>query len=110
MKQRQRIEHSFGSQLLSAAVAAPVAIGLAALGAVVSVTQWVLAAVTSLAPDLDSSRPRHNAARVRELGRLQLGLLGRLVLVVGRQQRRQQQLVGRRERRSHRQAAPLIGV
>ena len=47
MKQRQRIEHSFGSQLLSAAVAAPVAIGLAALGAVVSVTQWVLAAVTS---------------------------------------------------------------
>jgi len=66
VKQRQRIEHSFGSQLLSAAVAAPVAIGLAALGAVVSVTQWVLAAVTSLAPDLDSSRPRHNAARVRE--------------------------------------------
>ena len=66
VKQRQRIEDSLVSQILSAAAAAPVAIGLTALGAMVTVTQWMIAAVTSMVPDLDRARPRHNAARVRE--------------------------------------------
>lgn len=66
VKHPLRIEDTLVSQIVSAAVAAPMAIGLTALGAMVTVTQWVLAAVTSLAPDLDSRRPRHNAARVRE--------------------------------------------
>jgi hypothetical protein len=66
VKRRPRIEDSLVSQILSTAVAAPVAIGLTALGAVVTVTQWMVAAVTSLVPDIDRARPRHNAARVRE--------------------------------------------
>jgi hypothetical protein len=66
VKHPPRIEDTLVSQILSAAVATPVAIGLTALGAMVSVTQWVLAAVTTLVPDLDRARPRHNAARVRE--------------------------------------------
>lgn len=66
VKQQRRIEDTLVSQIVSAAVAAPVAIGLTALGAAVTVTQWVLAAVTTLVPHLDRGRPRHNAARVRE--------------------------------------------
>jgi threonine/homoserine/homoserine lactone efflux protein len=66
VKAPPRKEDSLVSQILDAAVAAPVAIGLTALGAVVTVTQWMVAAVTALAPDLDRTRPRHNAARVRE--------------------------------------------
>jgi hypothetical protein len=66
VKQAPHTADTLVSQIVSAAVAAPVAVGLTALGAVVRVTQWVLAAVKSLAPDLDSGRPRHNAARVRE--------------------------------------------
>ena len=46
MKQRPRIEDTLVSQILSAAVATPMAIGLTALGAMVTVTRWVLAAVT----------------------------------------------------------------
>lgn len=66
MKQQQRIEDPLVSQIVSAALAAPVAVGLTALGTAVSVAQWVLAAVTSLVADPDRGRPRHNAARVRE--------------------------------------------
>jgi hypothetical protein len=66
VKRPPRIEDTFVSQIVSTAVATPMAIGLAALGAIVSVTQWALAALTSLTPDLGSNRPRHNAARVRE--------------------------------------------
>lgn len=54
------------SQMLSAAVAAPVAIGLTTLGAMVSAAQWVLTAVFDLLPDLPPARPRHNVARVRQ--------------------------------------------
>jgi len=54
------------SQIVNAAVAAPVAIGLTTLGAVASAAQWVIAAVTDLLPDVHPSRPRHNAKRVRE--------------------------------------------
>jgi hypothetical protein len=54
------------AQIVSAAVAAPVAIGLTTLGAVASAAQWVIAVVTDLLPDAHSSRPRHNVQRVRE--------------------------------------------
>ena len=54
------------AQIVSAAVAAPVAIGLTTLGAVVTAAQWVITAVTDLLPDVHPSRPRHNAKRVRE--------------------------------------------
>jgi hypothetical protein len=54
------------SQIVSAAVAAPLAIGLTTLGAVVSAAQWVITAVTDLLPDVHPARPRHNAKRVRE--------------------------------------------
>jgi hypothetical protein len=66
VKRQPVSEETLVSQILSAAVAAPVAIGLTALGAVVSVTQWMVAAVTTFVPDLDRARPRHNATRVRE--------------------------------------------
>jgi hypothetical protein len=66
VKHPPRIEDSLVSQILGAAVAAPAAIGLTALGAVVTVAQWMIATVTTLVPDLDRVRPRHNAARVRE--------------------------------------------
>lgn len=54
------------SQILGAAVAAPRAIGLTTLGAMVSAAQWLLTAMAGLMPDLRPSRPRHNVARVRE--------------------------------------------
>ena len=54
------------SQILSAAVAAPVVVGLTTLGAMVSAAQWVLTAVFELLPELPRPRPRHNVARVRE--------------------------------------------
>ena len=66
MKHPPRIEDGLVSQILGTAVATPVAIGLTALGTVVTVTQWMVAAVTSLVPAMDRPRPRHNAARVRE--------------------------------------------
>ena len=53
------------SQILSAAVAAPLAIGLTTLGAIVSAAQWVMTAVFDRLPDLPA-RPRHNVARVRQ--------------------------------------------
>ena len=54
------------SQIVSAAVAAPIAIGLTTLGALATVAQWVLTAVADMLPDLRPARPRHNAARVRQ--------------------------------------------
>jgi len=67
MKERgRRTGDALVSQIVSAAVAAPVALGLTALGAMVTVAQWMFAGVTSLLPDLSPGRPRHNAARVRE--------------------------------------------
>jgi threonine/homoserine/homoserine lactone efflux protein len=65
-KQQVRPDHGFLPQLVNAAIAAPVALGLTALGAMVTVTQWVLASVVDLLPELPSVRPRHNAKRVRE--------------------------------------------
>jgi hypothetical protein len=52
--------------MVSAALNAPVAVGLTTLGVVVSIAQWLRTAVSDLLPDVRRARPRHNAARVRE--------------------------------------------
>jgi hypothetical protein len=53
------------SQIVGAALAAPLAIGFTTVGAIVSVAQWMLTAVIDRLPDLPT-RPRHNVARVHE--------------------------------------------
>jgi hypothetical protein len=52
--------------IVTAAEAARVVLGLTALGVLVRVAELLLTAVSSLLPELDAGRPRHDADRVRE--------------------------------------------
>jgi hypothetical protein len=64
-QQARSVSDGLFSQMLSAAVVTPVAIGLTTVGAIVTAAHWLLTAVTDRLPDLPT-RPRHNVQRVRE--------------------------------------------